>query len=107
MYKEYSGRIWSSEDAYLQYRKNVRKYMQIWFALENYADYTNDESIFKEDVYRLTGEFNKDRDNLSEGDVIKRSSLLIEKFNELLDKIGREKFIFYDDDGVEFNWPKS
>ena len=106
MYKEYNGREWSSEEKYLEHKANVRKYFRITLALEDYSDCCGDDSIYKDEAFVLLKEYRATKDKLTEDELLEKTKIIVEKFNKLLDIVGREKFTFYDDDDINFNWTK-
>lgn len=106
MFKEFNGREWSTEELYLENQKNIKEYMSIFMALENYAACSGDETIYADDAYATLKEYKQNKETMNENDLLKTTKHIVEKFKKLLDKIGRDKFTFYDDNTVNFNWTK-
>ncbi|HOO67927.1 MAG TPA: hypothetical protein PLC53_00990 [Bacilli bacterium] len=83
--------------------ENMVDILEIQLALESYEDDTgakmSEEEIKIEDDLQLLRE---QKDNLSEEEKIKRSEEILARLNKVLDKIGREKFIFYKDGGINY-----
>ena len=104
MFTEYNGRVWSSEENYLKFQNNVRLYMSRSMAIENYSDCTGDTRVDDDEAFKLLYQYRKDKDTMSEQELLDTTALIIQKFNYLLNKIGKEKFTFYDDDTLSFNW---
>ena len=106
MYKEYNGREWSSEEKYLEHKFNARKILKGSLAIESYEDFTGNSLDLSDRVFKELSEYRKNKPNMTEEELLKASYELVEKFNILFDKIGKEKFIFYDDGDVEYKWEK-
>ena len=104
MYTEKNGRVWSSEENFLLYRKLSYKNFRSFLALENYDDLEKNPIPYDKSVSNKYCELTHQKDKMTEEELIKEYSLIAKKFDEILDKIGREKFIFYDDGDVEFIW---
>ena len=104
MYTEFNGRVWSSEENYLKFQNNVRLYMSRSMAIENYEDCTGDNSIDDDEAFKLLYQYRKEKDTMSEQELLNTTSLIIQKFNDLLNKIGKDKFTFYDDGDVNYIW---
>lgn len=79
--------------------------LEVNLALESYRDDTqaeySDEEIKIEDDLQLLRE---QKNDLAEVEKIKRSEDILARLNKVLDKIDREKFIFYKDGGIEYKW---
>ena len=107
MFVEVNGREWSTEEAFLKYKENIRKYMPISLALENYSACNNDDTIYSDEAFKVLIYYRANKSTMTEQELLTTTSLIVDKFNELLDKIGREKFTFYDDGDVNFNWKQN
>ena len=106
MYKEYNGREWSSEEKYLEYKANSCKILNSSLAIESYQDFTGDKGAEISHAYKKLGQYYKKKSVMTEEELLRTSYELVEKFNLLFDKIGRENFIFYDDGDVSYKWEK-
>ena len=106
MYKEYNGREWSSEEKYLEHKFNGRKILKGSLAIESYQDFTGDEDAEISQAYKKLGQYYKNKPVMTEEELLKTSYELVEIFDAIFDKIGRDKFIFYDDGDVNYKWEK-
>ncbi len=88
-----------------KFRKNMVDILEINLVLESYHDDTateyGDEEVRTEDDLQLLRE---QKDNLSEAEKIKRSEDILARLNKVLDEIGREKFIFYDNGNIDYTY---
>lgn len=88
-----------------KFNKNMGDILEVNLALESYRDDTqaeySDEEIKIEDDLQLLRE---QKNDLAEVEKIKRSEDILARLNKVLDKIDREKFIFYKDGGIEYKW---
>lgn len=106
MYKEFNGREWSSEDAYLKFKRNSNRNLNYSLALESYADYSGNNEVYKDIAFTKLKEFRKNKQVMSENELLQVSEELIVLFDGLVERIGKENFTIYEDGNVNFNWPK-
>lgn len=106
MYTEFhNGKQWSSEQAYLKYSSNVKKYLNMSLALESYSDDTGDNSPFKDDAFKVLKEIRANKyKGMPEQEILEKQDYVVERLNKLIDKVGRGKFTFYDDGQLNYNW---
>ena len=104
MYTEFNGRVWSSEEKYLEFKINVRKYFKASLALEDYADCESKDEIYNDKAFLLLNEYRKNEKNMNEQELLISTTKIVESFDKLFEKIGKEKFIFYDDGDVNYIW---
>ncbi len=104
MFVDKSGRNWSSEQNFLKFSKNRRKYYKYSLAFEDYADDRNDNSIYKNECFVLLKEFRKDFDHMSESEIIEKSTKIADLFEKLLQQIGEDKFTRHDDTYITYIW---
>ena len=104
MYTEKNGRLWSSEENYLKNNYNTRFNYCSALALEDYADFNNKYEIFNDDAFVLYKQYVETHNDLSEKELLELTANTSKQFNALFDKIGREKFVFYDDGDIEYIW---
>lgn len=90
-----------------EYDKNMSEILDIQLALENYQDNTGRKISLLNETFLELEKLRQTKNNLSEEDLVKSSTEILMKFNKVLDMIGREKFIFYDDDGIGYKWDYS
>lgn len=106
MYKEFNGREWSSEEAYLKFQQISRKNFKSSLALENYADFTGDDRQEIKEMFKLVGEYYKLKNELTEQEMVDFGNKMADKYEIIFDLIGRENFKFYEDGDVNYIWPK-
>ena len=104
MFREFNGRVWESEEKYKEYKDNVRKYMSRSLAVEHYADYSGDNSVYKDPAFLKLKEYRADGQNLDANQIFTTTAELVQLFNNLIEKIGTQKFIKSEDGSVDFNW---
>lgn len=73
-------------------------------ALENYEDNTGCNSKIIEDAWDLLSQYRKTKDSLSITERIEFTKKISEKFDLVIDEIGKEKFVFYDDGVINYIW---
>lgn len=100
---EKNGRVWKSKKDERRYSKNVLLNLHISLQLESYADDTKDKSVYQTEGFKTLRFFRTNGDKLSSEELLKLTDLIFKQFNETIDKIGREKFITYDDGDVDYN----
>ena len=76
---------------------------------KGYVDNTNANLPLLEQIYKEISDLRKDRDKgiLNDKDKISRSNAILNNFEKLLNIVGRDKFIFYEDGGIEYKWDMS
>ena len=87
----------------LKFDKNMVDILEIQLALESYRDdtlteFTDEEGKILDDLQLLR----EQRNNLPEEEKIKKSEDILVRLNNVLDEIGREKFIFYDSGEINY-----
>lgn len=107
MYKEFNGRVWESEEKYKEYKDNVRKYMSRSLAVEHYADYSGDNSVYKDPAFLKLKAYRTEGQKLDAGQVFAVTAELVQLFNNLIEKIGTQKFSKSADGSVDFIWQTS
>ena len=90
-----------------EFDKNMSKILSRSLAVESYTDNTLEYTSFMEEIDTDIRELRKIKDSLNEEDKVIRTNKVLEKFEKLFDKVGREKFIFYEDGNVEYKWDDS
>ncbi len=71
---------------------------------ENYTDDTGDNSIYEDEGFKMHTKIRKNCDTMTSAELSKNYEFVIERFYKLIDKIGRDYFIFYDDGTIEYIW---
>ena len=77
------------------------------FEFENYCDDTDNEPENLIILYDEVDKLRKEKDILDIDAKIKKSKEIINKFEELIDDIGRDKFKFNDDGSFFYIWRKT
>lgn len=73
-------------------------------ALEDYEDDTNNDIPLLNEINLKLKDFRKTKDSMSIDEQLKKSDDILKKFNDVLDLIGRENFIFYEDGDINYIW---
>jgi len=97
-------RQWASEIERKKYSHKVATYIHISLQLECYANDTGDDSIYETPGFKTLNELRNNKENYTNDELFKMAELIIKQFNETIDKIGRDKFITYEDGDVEYVW---
>jgi hypothetical protein len=87
-----------------EFDNNMSKVLDIQLALENYQDNTGENTDLINKAFSEISILRKSENELSEEERLNSSKNLLIKLNKLLDEIGREKFIFYDDGDIDYIW---
>ena len=88
-------------------KKNLTTLLTMQLALESYLDDTKMNEKIIAETNRELGEFRNNRATSSIEEQIKESNLIIDKYNQVLDLIGRDNFIFYPDGDINYIWRES
>ncbi len=103
MYVDKSGREWSSEAVYKEYACLLGALLDYQLAFEDYSDATGNNLFTTEPFVRLW-EFRKNRDAMQERELLTEAREIFDGLKGLVETVGKENFIFYDDGGVEYVW---
>ena len=97
------------EDIDTLFNENMSEILDLQLAFEGYVDNTNANLPLLEQIYQEISDLRKDRDRgiLNDKDKISRSNAILNNFEKLLNIVGRDKFIFYEDGKVEYKWDMS
>lgn len=91
-------------DKSVQLENNKRQLLRLQLALESYEDDTGEDlQLLKETNLELK-KFREIQQNISIEDQINITNKIIEKYNEIINIIGKDKFIFYDDGDINYIW---
>jgi hypothetical protein len=88
----------------MQKNNNKSTILDFDLALENYLDDNNKSFPLLDEVIQDVNHFRDNKKNLSEEEQKATTDKIIKKYNEVLDVIGREKFIFYADGDINYIW---
>ena len=89
------------------FNKNMSKILDIQLALESYQDNTGENTELVNEAFDKISILRANKNTFSTEELIKKSNELLLFLNEVLDVIGRKKFIFYNDGGIGYEWNKS
>ena len=101
---EKNGRVWPSKKAYNQYKMNMRLALKLELMFEDYTDDTDDMSIYEDEAFKKLYNIRRNYEAISTDQLIKDYNFIVKRFYEIIDELGRENFIFYDDGTVNYIW---
>ena len=82
----------------------IRQNLRYQLALESYTDDTQEEIKFLNETWKRQGLLRKNRDNWSLEKQIQEAKIIQENFQKIVQEIGHEHFIFYDDGNINYIW---
>ena len=82
----------------------IRQNLRYQLALESYTDDTQEEIKFLNETWKRQGLLRKNRDNWSLEKQIQEAKIIQENFQKIVQEIGHEHFIFYDDGDINYIW---
>ena len=98
------GRVWPSKKAFNQFKINMRLARKLDLEFEDYTDDTDDHSIDEDEAFKKLYNIRRNFDAISTDQLIKDYNFIVKRFYEIIDELGRENFIFYDDGTVNYIW---
>ena len=88
-------------------KDNEYRILRLSLAFENYEDNGRDTSMpLFDEIINNVNDYRKTRMSNSIENRIELSNKILDKYNELLDIVGRDNFIFYDYGNVDYIWKK-
>lgn len=87
--------------------KNMSKILDLQLAFESYEDNTGEKMSLLEQIYQDINNLRKRKNELDSKEKVETSNEILINFEKLLDAVGRDKFIFYDDGKIEYKWDTS
>lgn len=91
-------------DKLVKLENNKRQLLRLQLALESYEDDTGENlQLLKETNLELK-KFRETQENISNEEQINITDKIIEKYNQIINMIGKDKFIFYDDGDINYIW---
>lgn len=82
----------------------MSKILDLDLAFESYEDDTHDSNPLLDKICGDIKYLRQNKQELNEIEKIKLSQKILDNFEQLLDIVGRDKFYFYDDGGIEYKW---
>lgn len=80
----------------------MSRILDLQFAFENYIDNTGAKMDLLEQTYNDIKELRKNTDNFTKNENIIISNKILINFEKLLELVGHDKFIFYEDGKIEY-----
>ena len=91
-------------DKSVQLENNKRQLLRLQLALESYEDDTGEKLQSLNETNLELKNFRGTKQNLSSEEQINITDKIIEKYNQIIDIIGKDKFVFYDDGDINYIW---
>ena len=85
-------------------KENMSKILDLQLAFETYIDNTGAKIDLSEQTYNDIKELRKNIDNFTKNENIIKSNKILTNFEKLLELVGHDKFIFYEDGKIEYKW---
>lgn len=83
---------------------NLTRILKISLALESYQDNVGENNDIIDKAFDIIGSLRERREFLTKKEQLEETNKVLAKLNEVLDIVGREKFIFYDDGDINYKW---
>lgn len=83
---------------------NLRQLLRLQLALESYEDDTGENPQLLKEANLELKKFRETKQNLSSEEQINITEKIIEKYNQIIDIIGKDKFVFYNDGDINYIW---
>ncbi len=93
-----------SKDVEEKLKYNLKMILKLDLAFESYEDNTKCNIPELKQMSLDVNKFRKERNKMTIYEQLDATNYLLLKFNKLLDLVGREKFIFYEDGDVNYIW---
>lgn len=91
-------------DKLVKLENNLRQLLRLQLALESYEDDTGEKLQLLSQTNLELKNFRETKQNLSSEEQINITDKIIEKYNRIIDIIGKDKFVFYDDGDINYIW---
>lgn len=88
-------------------KKNLYKLFKLDLAFESYMDDTNDDNFLLNEIIMERNNFMKEQKSKNIEEQYKLTTEMLKKYNNILDIVGRDNFIFYDDGDINYIWKGS
>lgn len=87
-----------------EYNHNMKLILSRQLAFESYQDDTGNNIDLLDKAYEDLAQFRKEKDKFSDSEKLRLSKEILEKLDNVLDIIGKDNFIFYDDNTINYIW---
>jgi len=104
---DWRKKIWEDQDKKKEYDKNMAIAFRYSMALENYFDSTGNNKKIINNVWTKEAAVREAKFAEPEEKVVEMSAALVDEFKKVVDLIGKDKFVFYDEDDLEYVWKNS
>lgn len=86
---------------------NLKKLLKLQLALESYEDENHSNDSLLKETNLMLKDFRKIKDTISTLEQIDQTNLIIDKYYEVINRVGRENFVFYEDGDISYIWKES
>lgn len=86
---------------------NMKRLFKLQLAFESYEDNTGQDLDEITEIYDAIDDLRRKRETLAIDEKIYISNKILKKCDNLIKKLGKDKFIIYEDGCVEYNWDLS
>ncbi len=87
-----------------QIKNNMKRILSLQLSFESYTDNTKNKPDLLLETYEKLNSYRMNKDKLSLEEKLSDTEEILKNFDMLLDMVGRENFIFYEDGSVEYVW---
>lgn len=87
-----------------EYNHNMKLILSRQLAFESYQDDTGNNNDLLDEAYKDIAQFRKEKDKFSDSKKLKLSKEILAKLDNVLDIIGKDNFIFYDNNTINYIW---
>ncbi len=87
-----------------QIKNNMKRIFYLDLSFESYTDNTKNEPELLVQTIKKLNNYRENKDKLSLEEKLSETEEILKNFDMLLDMVGRENFIFYEDGSVEYKW---
>ena len=87
------------------FKTNMSKLLYMQLSIEGYELDTKDEFPLMIEAYKEISHIREMKNILPKHELVVLSENAINKFQKVIDVIGREKITFYEDGTIEYKWP--
>ena len=100
------NKVWEDKNLQKKFKENSYLIFRFHLAIENYQA-ENDLHLDKLDEFNtILKEIRQNGLNYEEKEIVEKTNLCVLLKEQILDKIGRDNFIFYDDGDLNYIWKR-